>query len=969
MTEMSPQSHSRTDEKPDRNREIRVALVLYGGVSLAVYENGVTRSFYELVKGEGVFKLLLQLLDADAMVDVVAGTSAGGINGLLLAAALESGAGFESTADLWREHGDFGALLRPVTETNQAESLLSGEKYYQTKLTEAFTKLVEENPGYESPGEMDVFITGTDLRGCDRTYWDSLGNQIDDRSHRVLFHLKHRPGRRYLGMEQGAKRAERIDEQAQILAAVARITSTFPAAFPPFRLRQVPEKYRDAVGSALSRLSGDKRPLDSSHGERAYVDGGVLDNKPFGPAIKAIFYRMPCKLVDRRLFFVEPDPQQFTPLTPEEKEDAPSPVGVVVASLTSIPSHQSIHEDLEALREHNSRIRWLKSLKDQVAKSSKLNTSADGTNAIAGGVYRDVRIDSLTRTLLLETDDAPSAQNEVTEPKRKRLYEDVRDLLTHLASGDIGNINGYDIDYHVRRAFYILYRIYGEFAEHHNDSPKHLTAIRAIGRIIKFFKIVRDALYNLRDRILPRFLDDPNASPSQLLNVFADLLDSEGSPWKDIREQLSSLAAGGASVQTLASREQGPFASHEFVRTTEKAYGEIGRIVTEGPASYAEPPKSILDEMAEILKQVVVFCHGSDDLIKRFDSVDATFFPLEFASGIHTLDEIQVVRISPLDARLGLSSLDPADKVSGDELAHFAGFFRRDWRSNDILWGRLDGICQIINSLLDDGAMTMILNSKRSFSTLFTLAELTEALPNCPEGNRRQVEAAWNDFIQCSEEDASFEELRKTFLTFKKELISAAQHDAVHDGLPLIYEDMYFQDFAWGKMHGEKNVTSESTLPAIAAAAKTWAQNALQAVQNRGAELLKLRIGSQTVMGPRGIIPHAILSEYATQAYLMFLGMLMRSLEGSEKKKRLLESRRFRLPFCTLPLFLYNLLRMMRTERRLFTHAVTAISAVLLTLTVTGILTARFWWSALSLVAFVFLVLLFNWICRFRHRK
>lgn len=62
----------------ERLREIRVALVLYGGVSLAVYENGVTRCFHDLVRGRGVFGLVLDMLEASATVDVISGTSAGG---------------------------------------------------------------------------------------------------------------------------------------------------------------------------------------------------------------------------------------------------------------------------------------------------------------------------------------------------------------------------------------------------------------------------------------------------------------------------------------------------------------------------------------------------------------------------------------------------------------------------------------------------------------------------------------------------------------------------------------------------------------------------------------------------------------------------------------------------------------------------------------------------------------------------
>jgi len=65
----------RNDDQAER--EVRIALVLYGGVSLAIYENGVARCFHELVLGRGVFRVVLRLLRAHANVDVIAGTSAG----------------------------------------------------------------------------------------------------------------------------------------------------------------------------------------------------------------------------------------------------------------------------------------------------------------------------------------------------------------------------------------------------------------------------------------------------------------------------------------------------------------------------------------------------------------------------------------------------------------------------------------------------------------------------------------------------------------------------------------------------------------------------------------------------------------------------------------------------------------------------------------------------------------------------
>ena len=39
-------------------REVRLGLVLYGGVSLAVYENGVVQELYRAIRGDGVYGLV-----------------------------------------------------------------------------------------------------------------------------------------------------------------------------------------------------------------------------------------------------------------------------------------------------------------------------------------------------------------------------------------------------------------------------------------------------------------------------------------------------------------------------------------------------------------------------------------------------------------------------------------------------------------------------------------------------------------------------------------------------------------------------------------------------------------------------------------------------------------------------------------------------------------------------------------------
>ena len=90
-------------------RELRLAIVLYGGSSLAIYMHGTTKELQRLVKASALAErgvaattaservygeMLAKLAERDpadvrtrVVVDVVAGTSAGGINGVYLAKA------------------------------------------------------------------------------------------------------------------------------------------------------------------------------------------------------------------------------------------------------------------------------------------------------------------------------------------------------------------------------------------------------------------------------------------------------------------------------------------------------------------------------------------------------------------------------------------------------------------------------------------------------------------------------------------------------------------------------------------------------------------------------------------------------------------------------------------------------------------------------------------------------------------
>ncbi|MET0270874.1 MAG: DUF3376 domain-containing protein, partial [Sphingomonas sp.] len=115
-----------------RAKELRLALVCYGGISLAVYMHGVTKEVWHLARAsraaaagdaaeggsERVYAALLAELEAcgvrlSVLADIVAGASAGGINGLFLAQAVATGQSLEPLTRLWLDFADVDVLLGP----------------------------------------------------------------------------------------------------------------------------------------------------------------------------------------------------------------------------------------------------------------------------------------------------------------------------------------------------------------------------------------------------------------------------------------------------------------------------------------------------------------------------------------------------------------------------------------------------------------------------------------------------------------------------------------------------------------------------------------------------------------------------------------------------------------------------------------------------------------------------------------
>ncbi|MEJ8847572.1 patatin-like protein [Variovorax rhizosphaerae] len=321
--------------------ELRIALVMNGGVSLAVWIGGVTQEIFRLItQSHPVYRSLLQMTNTTARVDVISGTSAGGINGAALALATQYGGNFAELRDVWLNVGAFDRMLRPPLAKNDDGSLLDGEGFFLPEILKAFESLASKNPPQTiDQMPIDLKLTATLLSGYQGQNTDDLGTALHDVDYRSYFHFRH-----VLGAPDDF--ADK-DSVVRALARAARSTASFPFAFEP---SLVPEK------SHLRNYYRESLPTP-----RYVVDGGVLDNKPFRGAREGIFSMPRSVGVRRVLMYVNPDPGDGPAfkIKTATKDDPPMPAmsRVVSAALVGIPGSQSVADQLHEIKEHNEHVR------------------------------------------------------------------------------------------------------------------------------------------------------------------------------------------------------------------------------------------------------------------------------------------------------------------------------------------------------------------------------------------------------------------------------------------------------------------------------------------------------------------------------------------------------------------------------------------------------------------------------------
>lgn len=697
--------------------QIRLALVLYGGASLAVYMNGMAQEILALIRAANARALgsgppdagasgstgksggtnegpdspwaeaerltnpytdLLAVAGVDLIVDVIAGTSAGGLNGLMLAKALASGS--PDLGPLQRLWAEAAQIERLALADREVTSLLSGE-YLREKLEGVLQDL--EQAGRPELAALtpvlDLFITATDLHGHLWAKRDRTGKRVEGIAHKWVFRLKRRPGDCQIAAPTGELRQRRN----WVLSKVGQATAAFPGVFPAVEITQA-----EAEAARLPLLEGITA-------ERVWFsDGGILANKPFEPVVQQLSQRGALLPVIRVLAYMEPDPS----LSKRKEAAAPSALQAALAGV-SLPMAQDIQEELSRLNQLNEERRRLdgalSALEEAVLRAEYglaplairrtldaaagsfgdspsaaalqeatppvydqapglleaappdpiTESSAPSLDLAAESVYRSLRLSSLRDWLqnLLE---------EGLEPLGRREPGLIADVLEALGlrpgrTSDLDLLTQIDLQWGQRRLFFLIDRVNRRYrVDTRAQNPEALT---------RFWRSIWSALdlwLGGRRRALAAMQEVPPGSSAAVL---------AGALRLTLRSIVQEAEAQERAA-LLAAREAFPL------------YDPTGKPVTVLPGL-------VLD--AELLQR----------LYSGFANADLTLMPLVGYAPSLESEPIRLYRLSPDGSTWG--STPGVEKLAGNAFEHFGAFLDEGWRLNDMLRGRLDAAEQL----------------------------------------------------------------------------------------------------------------------------------------------------------------------------------------------------------------------------------------------------------------------------------
>jgi patatin-related protein len=691
--------------------ELRLAVVMNGGVSLAIWIGGVTHEINELVQAKpgSTYDTLLRATRTTPRVDVIAGTSAGGINGAFLALANVYRRPLTILGDLWAKKGGFLELFRPAME-GDPPSLMRGDEYFLPSLREAFDQVAPVATRGDAQPVQDVpihlIMTTTLMRGTLRRFADDFGNNVLEVEHKGRFVFR-----------RGSQTDPRTDpfakdDIAQRLALAARSTASFPIAFEP--------SYVPVAAAGPDDLHPDMDPQVEFPRSRWVLDGGVLMNKPVAPALAAINAQRGEGQVRRVLAYVVPDPG-----TPEEAQAddlarRPGAGKVLLDSLVTLPRAQSIADDLAELRETNRRVRTVQALRPEV--TPRLGPELEELAPRLFDTYRLIR----ARRAVANVADIVTAHTmpppDVSAPAGWTLDE----LLVAFGC-DGPALAGAPVLPFVPAEFRVSDR--GDAPWDWGLAPAERLARVALDVFRRAILVapwddadLRRTLGEAKGRVHDRYVTllSSRAGDDRFWSEQATLL---GAPPADTALRADTIKAWAADAVSRwpAVSNDPPPARDLMLRALElTTIGIVEELVNAAPAlrdavttGLQGPNAREAERLADLLDGLAI-SPGRPARRRRaaraYDATVTAVLTRVFAGEVALLafcvpaggveQAVELVQVSG-DTPNAFGGPSRVDKLAGVSMGHFGAFYKRSWRVSDWIWGRVDGavrLCQVVLS-------------------------------------------------------------------------------------------------------------------------------------------------------------------------------------------------------------------------------------------------------------------------------
>lgn len=735
-----------------KERELRLALVCYGGISLAIYMHGITKEVWRLARAsrafhdgappssgsEAVYRQMLEEIEAKAgirlrvMPDIIAGASAGGINGIFLAQAIETGQSLDPLTDMWLDNADVDRLLDPDARPARAltkfwatplvwmaarrpgdaiertvapdtreevrhklsrfirsrwfEPPFGGE-IFSAMLMDAFDAMAaaECGPPLLPAGHpLDLFVTVTDFEGHPQSLNLNSPAQVIETEHRLSIGFRAR-GR----MPNGDQRA--FADAAELVFA-ARATASFPGAFPPFTVRELDRvlKRRHRAWPTRDAFLHRALPRHAARGtaeDAVLIDGSVLANAPFAQAIGALRNRPSRREVDRRFVYIDPKPghRSIRLNRHGDAEDAPTGADAplpgffrtIFGALSDIPREQPIRDNLEVIDRHSAHIRRMRRILDTLRPGME----AEVESAIGRMLFLDRPTPARLSAWRAKAQQRAAGSAGFAFPayghlKLSGIVEALSTLLFRLSGEDSAMMRET-----YRRAIWAQVRATGadQLTDHGGSASAPVTFFRT-----------HDLAFRIRRlRFLARRLAETLERESAVEAVEVQAMHDAIYAALALYAECEDADFHGPTV--IAAARQVPTdaaAALEAVAQARNLQARDDSADTLLAEAFAALPKPA--------RRTMLLAYLG------FPFTDIATLPLLQGDTLDEYDPVKVDRISPEDCS-AIRAGGAQATLKGIEFNNFGAFFSRAYRENDYLWGRLHGVerlLDIVNSAI-----------------------------------------------------------------------------------------------------------------------------------------------------------------------------------------------------------------------------------------------------------------------------